>query len=182
MKLGILCPGQGTQNLTMLEMIKDNAIARDILLTASDVLKEDLFKLDESKDIFKNSFAQPYICAVQIATYHALKDLIPAASVFAGYSLGELSLYGCNGSLSPEKAIELAKKRAEHMDKANTQISGLLSCQNIIKENVESICEQTKTFISIVNVDRHFIIGGESKNLEKFKTLAEEKSGIIKHL
>ena len=135
MKLGILCPGQGTQNLTMLEMIKDNAIARDILLTASDVLKEDLFKLDESKDIFKNSFAQPYICAVQIATYHALKDLIPAASVFAGYSLGELSLYGCNGSLSPEKAIELAKKRAEHMDKPLICVFALSICSALFFAN-----------------------------------------------
>lgn len=182
MKLGILCPGQGTQNLTMLEMVKENEIAKNILNIASEVLEEDLFLLDESRDIFENSFAQPYICAVQIATYNAIKEFIPKASVFAGYSLGELSLYSCNGALSIRETIELAKKRAECMDNANVKKSSLLSCQNIKKEKVELICKESNTYISIINVDNHFIIGGEIDNLEKFKVLAEKEAGIIKAL
>jgi [acyl-carrier-protein] S-malonyltransferase len=182
MKLGILCPGQGSQNLGMLNLLKDNDAAREIINMASEILNMDLFNLNESVDIFENSFAQPLICATQIATYNAIKDFIPKCSVFAGYSLGELSLYGCNGSLNPKDAILLAKNRAEAMNLANIKESGLLSCQNIVQAEVELLCEKTNSFISIINVDRHFIIGGELRNLEKFKNLAKENGGIIKPL
>jgi [acyl-carrier-protein] S-malonyltransferase len=182
MKLGILCPGQGSQNLGMIDFLKENSIAHDILNKASDILNINLFALDESSDIFQNSFAQPLICATQIATYNAIKDSINPATIFAGYSLGELCLYGCNGALDIEEAILLAKKRAELMDLSNKQKSGLLSCQNLPHNMVKELCEKSNTFISIINVDRHFIVGGEIKNLENFKLFASTKGAIIKPL
>lgn len=183
MKLGILCPGQGSQNLAMLDFLKENEIAKNIIHKASDILNIDLFALDESIDIFQNSLAQPLICATQIATYSAIKSSIKnPALIFAGYSLGELSVYGCNGSLELEEAIFLAKKRAEFMDLANKEKSGLLSCQNLPQSIVEELCKKSNTFISIINVDKHFIIGGEIRNLEKFVSLAKDISAIIKPL
>ncbi|MGB7401363.1 MAG: acyltransferase domain-containing protein [Arcobacter sp.] len=182
MKLGILCPGQGSQNLAMLDFLKENEIAKNIINKASDILNIDLFTLDESMDIFQNILAQPLICATQIATYKAIKSSINPASIFAGYSLGELSVYGCNGSLELEEAILLAKKRAELMDLANKEKSALLSCQNLPQSIVKDLCKKANTFISIINVDRHFIIGGEIKNLENFKSFAFEKGAIIKPL
>lgn len=110
MKLGILCPGQGTQSLAMLDFLRENETACEVLNIASELLDIDLLNLDESVDIFKNSFAQPLICATQIATFNAIKEFIPDPSVFVGYSLGELSVYGCNGSLQIKEAILLAKK------------------------------------------------------------------------
>lgn len=47
---------------------------------------------------------------------------------------------------------------------------------------MEDLCEQNNTFISIINVDRHFIIGGEVDNIEKFSQAAKELGGIIKPL
>lgn len=182
MKLGILCPGQGTQSLAMLDILRENELACEVLNMASELLDIDILNLDDSVDIFKNSVAQPLICATQIATYKALKDFIPKPAVFIGYSLGELSVYACNGSLKPKEAILLAKKRAEYMDKANKKNSRLTSCQNLPESIVSELCEKNNTYISIINVDRHFIIGGEVENIEKFSQAAKEIGGVIKPL
>jgi [acyl-carrier-protein] S-malonyltransferase len=182
MKIGILCSGQGTQKYEMLDIIKTDATAKEIIGIASDILDADLFNLDESIDIFENSFAQPFISAYQIAIYNAIKEHIPAVSIFAGYSLGELSLYGCNGSLSPKETIILAQQRASIMNSANSTKSTLLSCQNLPQKLVSLLCKQSNTFISIINVNRHFIIGGEVKNLYEFRDLAEEEGAMIKPL
>ena len=180
MKIGILCPGQGNQTHEMLDIIKDIQISKEIIDIASEILDTDLFNLDESIDIFENSFAQPYICAYQIAVYNYIKEYIPTVSIFAGYSLGELSLYGCNGSIEPKEAILLAQKRASIMNKANLTKSSLLSCQGLPQRLVNLLCDKSNTFISIINVERHFIIGGEINNLDIFKELAEDKGAIIK--
>lgn len=182
MKIAILCPGQGTQNINMIDIIKQNDISKNILNMACDILGADLYNLNENTDIFNNSFAQPFISATQIATFMAIEKYIPPVSVFAGYSLGELSIYGCNGALSPKDTIEMAQKRALLMDNANTKSSALLSCQNIPQKIVENICNNAKTFISIINVDNHFIIGGEINNLEKFQNLSEKEGAVIKKI
>lgn len=182
MRLGILCSGQGTQNYEMMNLIKDNTISKEIVDIASDILGSDLFNLNKEIDIFENSFAQPYICAYQIAIYNAIKDSIPKVSIFAGYSLGELSLYGCNGSLSPKDVIILAQQRAMIMNDVNSSKSSLLSCQDLPYKLVSQICKQSNTFISIINIQRHFIIGGKIEDLNNFRDLAEEEGAMIKAL
>jgi len=181
-KIAILCPGQGTQNLDMVDIISQDDTSKNILNIACDILKTDLYNLSEDIDIFNNSFAQPFILATQVATYMAIKKYIPLVSIFAGYSLGELSIYGCNGALSPKSAIEMAQKRALIMDNANAKNSALLSCQNIPQRVVQKLCNESGTFISIINVNNNFIIGGETDNLQNFQELAENELALIKKI
>lgn len=180
MKLGVLCSGQGLQDFRMTDFLKDNKEACEIISFASEVLQTDLFNLNESIDIFENSFAQPYICSFQLAIYHAIKNHIPEVSVLAGYSLGELSIYACNESLDYKETILLAKKRAEIMDKSNPNETGLLSCQNLSYECASSLCKDSNTFISIINVENHFIIGGKFEDLYTFENLALKMKANIK--
>lgn len=47
-----------------------------------------------------------------------LEPFLPRPAMVAGYSLGELSAYGCAGALTPEDVIRLAAMRARLMDAA----------------------------------------------------------------
>lgn len=182
MRLGILCPGQGSQSLKMLDILKDNSSAQEILNISKQYVPNEVFIDSKEELIFKNEYAQPLICATQLALWNAIKNEIPKPSLFAGYSLGELSIYGCIGSLSYEESISLAKQRALMMNDSSPKNTSLLSSQNLSYRKTQALCEKIGVYIAIVNVDNHFIIGGEHKKLSIFEELAEEEGGTIKAL
>src|SRR5208283_6168745 len=106
--LGILCPGQGTQQPDMFVGLARHEPAAPILDAASEVLGFDLHDLpDISKtvDIFQNDIAQVLLCASSIATWFLLREEVPVPVVFAGYSVGELAAYGCAGALDPAETF-----------------------------------------------------------------------------
>ncbi|PHR68989.1 MAG: hypothetical protein COA66_15620 [Arcobacter sp.] len=182
MRLGILCPGQGSQSLQMLDILKDNLCAQEILNIAKQYVPNEVFTDTKEELIFKNEYAQVLICATQLALWNAIKNEIPTPSLFAGYSLGELSIYGCVGSLSYEESISLAHQRALMMNASSPKDSRLLSSKNVSYKKIQALCEKTGVYISIVNVDNHFIIGGENKKLSIFEDLAKEEGASIKAL
>ena len=182
MRLGILCPGQGSQSLQMLDILKDNLCAQEVLNIAKQYVPNEVFTDTKEELIFKNEYAQVLICATQLALWDAIKNEIPTPSLFAGYSLGELSIYGCVGSLSYEESISLAHQRALMMNASSPKDARLLSSQNVSYRKIQALCEKTGVYIAIVNVDNHFIIGGENKKLRIFEDLAKEEGASIKAL
>ncbi len=182
MRLGILCPGQGSQSLEMLDILKDNIRAQEILNIAKQYVPKEIFTDAKEELIFKNEYAQPLICATQLALWNAIKNEIPKPSLFAGYSLGELSIYGCVGSLTYKESISLANKRALMMNTSSPKNTHLLSAQNISHRKIKTLCDKTSVFIAIVNVNNHFIIGGENEKLAIFEDLAKDEGANIKVL
>ncbi|EPX55588.1 Triphosphoribosyl-dephospho-CoA synthetase [Cystobacter fuscus DSM 2262] len=90
MSLGILCPGQGAQHPAMLEPLSTQPEARAVLDAASEVLGASPWTLMKgpAEALYVNALAQPLLCAVQLATWTALRSRLPTPRVFAGYSVG----------------------------------------------------------------------------------------------
>jgi [acyl-carrier-protein] S-malonyltransferase len=129
----------------------------------------------DGRDIYANRFAQPLICAAQLAAWSELSPLLPAPSVFAGYSVGELAAYGCAGALSASDTIRLAQRRADLMDSASPSESGLLAVQGLRRDTVRELCDRHRSHIAIVNGSDHFVIGGVKPDLEHAATDASER-------
>jgi [acyl-carrier-protein] S-malonyltransferase len=70
------------------------------------------------EQIYQDAFAQPLLCLYQAMVWAELAPLLPAPHLAAGYSLGELSAYGCAGVLAAEDVVALAAERARLMDAA----------------------------------------------------------------
>ena len=122
MSLGILCPGQGDQSPDMFELVSGEPEAQNILALYRDMAG------GPSQDLHMNRVAQPLLCAFQLAVWKGLQKELPEPKAFAGYSLGELSAYGCAGVLAPEELIKLAQHRAAAMDEAYPSPGGSQQC------------------------------------------------------
>ncbi len=109
-RLLLLCPGQGGQHAGMFDLARGHAGARDFLARRA--------LPDDPQALFENRVAQPAIVAATLAMWLALKDVLPAPALVAGYSIGELAAYGVAGALTPDQTVTLAGARAMLMDAA----------------------------------------------------------------
>jgi [acyl-carrier-protein] S-malonyltransferase len=69
-------------------------------------------------DMFASIVAQPLIVTASLAMWAALEADLPAPSLVAGYSVGEVSAYAVAGALEPGATIAIAARRAQLMDAA----------------------------------------------------------------
>ena len=123
-RLLLLCPGQGGQHAGMFDLARSHAGARAFLARCA--------LPDDPQALFENRVAQPAIVAATLAMWCALKDGLPAPSLVAGYSIGELAAYGVAGALAPEDTVRLAGARAALMDAAAAgQAQGLAAVSGI---------------------------------------------------
>ena len=132
MSLGILCPGQGDQTPAMFHILAEDHAATELLRLAGAVMGEDPRTIDAQR-LAINAVAQPVLCAVQLATWAALRDRLPEPCVFAGYSVGELAAHGCVGALAPAETITLAMQRAAVMDAADPEPGSLMAVRGLLR-------------------------------------------------
>ena len=175
MSLGILCPGQGDQSPDMFELVSGEPEAQSILALYRDMAG------GPSQDLHMNRVAQPLLCAFQLAVWKGLQKELPEPKAFAGYSLGELSAYGCAGVLAPEELIKLAQHRAAAMDEAYPSPGGLAAVRGLTQSQVQHLCAKHGVEIAIINDADRFIVGGAASALEEFeKEVAESGTKVTR--
>jgi [acyl-carrier-protein] S-malonyltransferase len=161
--LGILCPGQGNQHPAMFDKLLNCPAAESVMQSATAVFGchpvEYLQQLSPS-ELFFNQPAQLLIGTLQMATWGALREMLPSPNLFAGYSMGELAAYGCAGSLSVDETLALMEKRATMMNDASPQPSGLLVIRGLNRSQVDGLCNSSGVEIAIINSPDHFVVGG----------------------
>ncbi len=170
MGLGILCPGQGSQNPGMLEILADNETAGPVLSEAGRRLGRTLAELvSHPEDSHRNRLAQPLLCAAQVATWMALRDRLPTPRLFAGYSVGELAAYGCADALSPEELVALAEQRAVLMDTASETAGTLVTVRGLTRQQIESLCQEFGADVAIINGFDRYVIGLTAESVAEFR-------------
>jgi [acyl-carrier-protein] S-malonyltransferase len=166
--LGILCPGQGNQHAAMFDKLLNCPAAENAILEASSVFgshPDEYLQQLAPQDLFCNRPAQLLIGSLQMATWSVLREMLPLPNIFAGYSMGELTAYGCAGALSIEATLALMAKRATLMDEASPHPAGLLAIRGLGKEQIDSLCQSSGCEIAIINNSDHFVIGGPAEAL-----------------
>ncbi len=174
--LAILCPGQGGQRAGMLDLAAATPAGADVVRRASAAAGLDLAALARAggEETFRNAIAQPLLCAVELATWAALRDLLPRPTLFAGYSLGELAAYGCAGALGPEGLAATAARRAALMDAAaGPEGGGLVAVRGLPLAQVEVLARAAGAAIAIVNAPDQVIVGGRDPVLDAVARAAE---------
>jgi [acyl-carrier-protein] S-malonyltransferase len=160
---GILCPGQGDQHEAMFDILSDSETAQEVLKSASGTLGghpgEYLRQVSPSQ-LFSNLNAQLLISLLQLATWTALRELLPEPRVFAGYSMGELSAYGCAGALGLNDTLSLMRARAAIMDSVSPLSAGLVAVRGLDRKEIDTLCSASGVEVAIVNGLDHYIIGG----------------------
>ncbi len=170
MGLGIVCSGQGNQNLNMFSSLSAYSNSELLISNLTKQLSCQLLPQISLSDeeLFYNHHAQPLITGLSYIQWQLLKERLPVPTAFAGYSLGELSAYACSGACDFETLINLAKKRAELMDIAAQEYlpNTLLAVNGILQEQLLQLCSDFAVYPAIQNSRDNWVIGGLAVNLQ----------------
>ncbi|WP_457319339.1 malonate decarboxylase subunit epsilon [Stenotrophomonas sp. P5_B8] len=166
MSLVLLCPGQGGQHPAMFARVRDDARVRPILAQASDVLGTPVEALAAEDVRFRNTFAQPLVCAAALAHWAALRDRLPTITAVAGYSAGELAAHAVVGSIDSATCLHLAARRAALMDAASPADAGLIAVIGLDAPQITALCAGQAVHVAIVNGPDHVVLGGLRTGLE----------------
>ena len=172
--IAVLCPGQGGQHPGMLDLAVTSPRGGEVVLRAAAVLGADPVARVRAGGprLFANATAQPLVTLAELATWTALRDLLPAPRLFAGYSLGELAAYACAGALGPEEAVALAARRAELMDAAAPPGSGLVALRGLPLARAEALAAEVGAEVAITNGPDHCVVGGDAGALAALEARA----------
>lgn len=151
-RFAILCPGQGAQHVDMFALAKPEF--------PLDIDPNDL--LSQPDNLFRNCYAQPLVVAAGLAQWNSLKGFIPAPSMVAGYSVGEITACVVAGALPAEAAVALAGRRAQLMDRcvAPAEPQVLLAISEIARSAVLTILAKRGMFVAIDNGYDRLVAGG----------------------
>lgn len=119
--LAVLAPGQGAQKQGFLQPWLDEPGFRDLLKQWGNAAETDLVAAGtilSDTDIADTAIAQPLIVAASLATAATLAPL-PAATIFAGHSVGEFAASALAGMFSTDTAMRLIAVRGTAMAAAS---------------------------------------------------------------
>ena len=171
MGLGLLCPGQGDQSPDMFSHLIADGSSRAIINVCARAIGADPLTLGPQLHV--NRFAQPVVCAVELATWELLRAELPVPRAIAGYSVGELAAWGCAGAISPQQVIELAAARAHAMDEACVDPCGMVAVRGLTLAVLQPICAAHGVEVAIINEADRLVIGGRRTGLDAFIVAAE---------
>ncbi len=117
--IAFLAPGQGSQTPGMLAEWLELPGAADRLAAWSQISGLDLARLGTTataEEITDTAVTQPLVVAATLLAYEELaKRGLPAQTVVAGHSVGEIAAYAIAGVISPDDAVGLAAVRGREM-------------------------------------------------------------------
>lgn len=177
----ILCPGQGAQAADMFDLAASDPRGREVLDAFCEALGVDVVARARSGEgLFENDFAQPALVAAAAATWAALRPHLPAPSLFAGYSVGEVSAWGCAGAFSPSQLATATDARARAMDRASPPASGMLAVRGMAPAELAAL--DAGLYVAIVNAVDHVVIAGDGPKLSALAGRLAERGATTRRL
>lgn len=183
-KFAFVFPGQGSQSRGMMRGYTDFAAVRDTFSEASDVLKQDLWKLvtdgaDEELNATINT--QPVMLTAGVAVYRAWQSQNGATpAMMAGHSLGEYTALVAAGAIRFADALPLVRYRAQCMQQAVPEgTGGIAAILGLDDEVVRAVCSEGAQgeVLEAVNYNSpgQVVIAGNRAAVERGMVLAKAK-------
>ena len=174
----VLCSGQGGQAPDLFERFPFTEKGRSVkqqILDSGSLLPEIAEWLNNPSAhpglIYQDHYAQPLLCLFQAMVWAELSDRLPTPQFVAGYSLGELSAYGCAGALAPKDLIELATDRAHLMDTA-APVGSLIAVSGLAVEKAAEIAAGHEGYVAIIIRHDHCLLGCLAEKAEALASAA----------
>jgi [acyl-carrier-protein] S-malonyltransferase len=168
--IAILCSGQGYQGADMFNLLADAPEAGPVFEHARLVLggedPREFVRRATDEALNADKVGQILCCTQAVAAWAVLRAKVPRPIVVAGYSVGELAAWGVAGLLDYEGVLDLAVQRADAMDEATTQPSGLVAIRGLKRTTLDPICRTHGAYIAIVNGEDQMLVGGTRPALD----------------
>ncbi len=198
-RIGLLFPGQGSQQLNMARMLMERFDwAKDMVRQADDWLQDmeispvgpyiyrSLDRADDKeqirtwkKELAQTDIAQPAICLASLIWMHYLQKLGIEAVAVGGHSLGELSAFYAAGAFDEKVLLQLAALRGQAMA-STTNNAGTMASLACSKQQAEAllamVSENTTRNVVIANINgpTQTIVSGSSDDVDVLIDLATD--------
>ncbi|MCX6480585.1 MAG: ACP S-malonyltransferase [Mycobacterium sp.] len=174
--IALLAPGQGSQTPGMLADWLELPGAAEQIARWSTVSGLDLAALGTTataEQITDTAVTQPLVVATTLLAFAELaKRGLPADTVVAGHSVGEIAAYAIAGVISPDDAVKLAAVRGAEMAKAcATEPTGMSAVLGGDEDEVLARLEALELVPANRNAAGQIVAAGTISALEK---LAED--------
>lgn len=176
----LVFPGQGAQQPGMLQRLP-----RETLSEASDVLGEDVLRLDSAAALQSTRAVQLCLLMAGVA---ASRQLSVAADYVAGLSIGAYPAAVVAGALSFSDALHLVSLRGELMQQAYPQGYGMTAIIGLDLAAVEGLLarvhsDDTPVYLANINADNQVVIAGSDGAMKAVAELAKvHGAGLARRL
>ena len=167
-KIAALFPGQGAQSVGMAQnFYQHSPAAKHVLDTAEATLPGLLGIMWEgpAETLTLTTNQQPALLAASAAALAAYREAGGAhVEAVAGHSLGEFSAYYAADSLHLADALQLVRRRAEHMqDAVPSGVGSMAAVLKVSADQVAEVCENTAGIVEVANYNspQQTVISGE---------------------
>lgn len=190
-RVAILCSGQAGQYTGMFDLAREDARAAQLLQAwpLEELCGHPLQTiLADEKLLYSNPIAQPLVVASILATWEAVKNIIPKPAVVAGYSIGELASWSVAGALSAEEAIRLAALRANLLqgcivaDQPQVMLAISLSQSLVQMSEIQPLLDAHGFYMAIEVADDSIIAGGLLKQADALEAAISNAGGKVTRL
>lgn len=171
--MGIIFPGQGTQNVGMGKILCEKfPEIRSLYHQASEILGYDLEKLSQQGplDVLTESrYCQPALFVHQYALAHLLIKYKNSANidVVGGLSIGELTALAIAEVYDFATGVQLVKKRGEVIQAACENTSGsMVSVIGVEPSELETICQKSGAEMSNINTVGQIVLSGTTQSID----------------
>ena len=184
MKLALVFPGQGSQSVGMMQSFADSQPVRDTFTEASDVLRQDLWKLAAEgpvEDLNSTVNTQPLMLTAGYAVYRAWREAGGAQPVVvAGHSLGEYTALVVAGVVAFRDALPLVRLRAQAMQDAVPLGTGAMAAiLGLDDDAVRAACREAAQGEVVepvnFNAPSQVVIAGDKAAVERGAAAAKAK-------
>ena len=184
MKLALVFPGQGSQSVGMMQSFADSQPVRDTFTEASDVLRQDLWKLAAEgpvEDLNSTVNTQPLMLTAGYAVYRAWREAGGAQPVVvAGHSLGEYTALVVAGVVAFRDALPLVRFRAQAMQEAVPLGTGAMAAiLGLDDDAVRAACREAAQGEVVepvnFNAPSQVVIAGDKAAVERGAAAAKAK-------
>lgn len=166
MATALLLPGQGSQTLSMRDIVEEHR--PDLLDLATDLVGEDPFpRVAES-----TRFMQPAILCTSLALLR--RHGAPPFDTVAGHSVGEISALVAGGALDDEDAVRLVVRRGVLMHEAALRhgAGGMVAIVGDWRTRLDPVVAGLDLEVANVNSGEQVVLSGGAADLREASTRA----------
>lgn len=171
MSFALLFSGQGMQHSSMLPWLVEDALVRDVCvrLNADDWRA----RLEDPGWAAHNVNAQTLLTGLGLAAWAQIAPMLPPPAAVAGYSVGELPAFCTAGVFDASTALNLARQRAEAMDRCAERVpGGLLAVTGFAPSTLDRLCIDSGVVVAIRNGVDSVVLGGPHQSLDEAEKAA----------